>query len=67
MAMSTMNGRERLELLKEIGGTRVYEDRRQETLKIMEDAERDAAQIADLVIPPSGIRIDPIPVSHNVR
>ncbi|CAD7703646.1 unnamed protein product [Ostreobium quekettii] len=48
VAMSTMNGRQRLELIKEVGGTRIYEERRKETLKIMEEAERDCAQIADL-------------------
>jgi structural maintenance of chromosome 3 (chondroitin sulfate proteoglycan 6) len=30
-----MKDSERLDLLKEIGGTRVYEDRRKESLKIM--------------------------------
>jgi structural maintenance of chromosome 3 (chondroitin sulfate proteoglycan 6) len=32
-----MKDSERLDLLKEIGGTRVYEDRRRESLKIMQD------------------------------
>lgn len=32
-----MKDRERLDLLKEIGGTRVYEERRRESLKIMQD------------------------------
>jgi len=30
-----MKGYERLDFLKDIGGTRVYEDRRKESLKIM--------------------------------
>lgn len=33
-----MKDTERLELLKEIGGTKVYEERRKESLKIMEDS-----------------------------
>lgn len=32
-----MKDHERLDLLKEIGGTRVYEERRKESLKIMMD------------------------------
>lgn len=32
-----MKDSERLDLLKEIGGTRVYEERRHESLKIMQD------------------------------
>ena len=32
-----MKDPERLDLLKEIGGTRVYEERRRESLKIMQD------------------------------
>lgn len=32
-----MKDSERLDLLKEIGGTRVYEERRRESLKIMQD------------------------------
>jgi hypothetical protein len=32
-----MKDSERLDLLKEIGGTRVYEDRRRESLKIMQE------------------------------
>lgn len=32
-----MKDSERLDLLKEIGGTRVYEERRQESIKIMQD------------------------------
>lgn len=32
-----MKDHERLDLLKEIGGTRVYEERRKESLKIMVD------------------------------
>ena len=44
MKMATMQDEERLDLLKEIGGTSVYEDKRRESLKIMEDTKsrRDA-------------------------
>jgi hypothetical protein len=45
MAMSTMKDSERLELLKEIGGTRVYEDKRKESKKVMEDAEAKKAEV----------------------
>jgi structural maintenance of chromosome 3 (chondroitin sulfate proteoglycan 6) len=33
-----MKDSERLDLLKEVAGTRVYEERRQESLKIMQDS-----------------------------
>lgn len=36
-SLTLMKDRERLDLLKEIGGTRVYEERRGESLKIMKD------------------------------
>lgn len=40
---------ERLDLLKEVAGTRVYEQRRAESLKIMEDTEAKRTKIADLI------------------
>ncbi|TVU26561.1 hypothetical protein EJB05_29114 [Eragrostis curvula] len=43
-----MKDSERLELLKEIGGTHVYEDRRQKSLKIMRETANSKRQI-DLV------------------
>lgn len=49
MAMSTMKDEERLDLLKEIGGSKVYEDRRNESLKILHDAEARKRQISELV------------------
>jgi structural maintenance of chromosome 3 (chondroitin sulfate proteoglycan 6) len=49
MAMSTMKDSERIELLKEIGGTKVYEERCAESLKVMKDAEARRAQIEDVV------------------
>lgn len=36
--LSLMKDSERLALLKEIGGARVYEERRKESLKTMQDA-----------------------------
>jgi structural maintenance of chromosome 3 (chondroitin sulfate proteoglycan 6) len=36
-SLTLMKDSERLDLLKEIGGTRVYEDRRRESLKIMQE------------------------------
>ncbi len=45
MTMSTMKDRERLELLKEIGGTRVYEERRSTSLRIMQETESKRAQV----------------------
>jgi hypothetical protein len=39
-SLTTMKDTERLALLKEIGGTNVYEERRKESLKIMEDSSR---------------------------
>jgi hypothetical protein len=54
MAMSTMKDSERIELLKEIGGTKVYEERCAESLKVMKDAEARRAQIEDVVSGPQG-------------
>lgn len=45
MSMANMKDAERLELLKEIGGTKVYEERRRESLKIMQDTENRRAQV----------------------
>ncbi|KAG0582265.1 hypothetical protein KC19_3G047000 [Ceratodon purpureus] len=44
-----MKDHERLDLLKEIGGTRVYEERRKESLKIMVDTENRRKQIIEVV------------------
>nr|WJN25093.1 cohesin complex subunit [Tranzscheliella williamsii] len=40
---------ERLGLLKEVAGTRVYEQRRAESIKIMEDTDAKRAKIDDLI------------------
>ena len=49
MAMSTMKDYERLELLKEIGGTKVYEERRKESLKILQETENRRSRILEVV------------------
>ncbi|KAH7431805.1 hypothetical protein KP509_08G067300 [Ceratopteris richardii] len=48
-SLTLMKDSERLDLLKEIGGTRVYEERRKESLKIMQDAENRRKQIIEVV------------------
>jgi len=48
-AMAAMRDHERLELLKEIGGTRVYEQRRADSLRIMGETEARRAQIEEVV------------------
>lgn len=37
--MARMTPAQRLELLKEVGGTKVYEERRKESVKIMNETE----------------------------
>ena len=49
MKMATMQDEERLDLLKEIGGTSVYEDKRRESLKIMDDTKSRRDQIQETV------------------
>ena len=49
MKMTTLKEEERLDLLKEIGGTKVYEERRQESLRIMRDTEGRRRQVAEVV------------------
>lgn len=49
MALSMMKDEERLDLLKEIGGSKVYEERRIESLKGMQDADGRLQQSAELV------------------
>ncbi|GBF98156.1 hypothetical protein Rsub_10568 [Raphidocelis subcapitata] len=49
MSMANMRDSERLELLKEIGGTKVYEERRRESLRIMQETENRRAQIEEVV------------------
>lgn len=40
-----MKDSERLDLLKEIGGTRVYEERRRESLKIMQETGKSLSYL----------------------
>lgn len=44
-----MKENERLDLLKEVAGTQVYEDRRKESLKIMDETAAKKLKIADLL------------------
>eukprot|EP00898_Chlorokybus_atmophyticus_P004172 jgi/Chlat1/4756/Chrsp308S04740 len=48
-SLTVMKDHERLDLLKEIGGTRVYEERRKESQKVMQEAEARHSQIVDLL------------------
>jgi hypothetical protein len=63
-AMSLIKDEERLELLKEIGGTKVYEERRRDSLKVMHETEGRRTHIEEVV---SGTPCDhacvPCPVS----
>lgn len=47
--LTLMKDSERLDLLKEIGGTRVYEERRRESLKIMQETGNKRRQIIQVV------------------
>ncbi|XBJ04479.1 hypothetical protein VPH35_023409 [Triticum aestivum] len=48
-SLTLMKDSERLDLLKEIGGTRVYEDRRRESLKILQETAHKRKQIGQTV------------------
>ncbi|CAI9105898.1 OLC1v1004922C1 [Oldenlandia corymbosa var. corymbosa] len=48
-SLTLMKDPERLDLLKEIGGTRVYEERRRESLKIMQETGNKRKQIIEVV------------------
>ncbi|EOA26480.1 hypothetical protein CARUB_v10022528mg [Capsella rubella] len=48
-SLTLMKDVERLDLLKEIGGTRVYEERRRESLRIMQDTGNKRKQIIEVV------------------
>jgi structural maintenance of chromosome 3 (chondroitin sulfate proteoglycan 6) len=47
--MATMSDQQRLEMLKEIGGTKIYEDRRRESLKILHDTDNRRNRINEMV------------------
>ncbi len=49
MHMTTMKDHERLDLLKEIGGTKVYEERRKESLNVMKETEGRRKRIEEVV------------------
>ncbi|KAI8618127.1 putative chromosome segregation protein SudA [Chytriomyces sp. MP71] len=49
MALTNAKDGERLQVLKEVAGTRVYENRRQESLKIMDETESKRAKITELL------------------
>ena len=49
MKMTIMKDDERLDLLKEIGGTKVYEERREESLKVMKETEGRRKRIEEVV------------------
>ncbi|EON65649.1 chromosome segregation protein sudA [Coniosporium apollinis CBS 100218] len=48
-ALTNMKDPERLNLLKEVAGTQVYESRRQDSLKIMSETDNKRAKIDDLL------------------
>uniref|UniRef100_M4C8J4 SMC hinge domain-containing protein n=1 Tax=Brassica campestris TaxID=3711 RepID=M4C8J4_BRACM len=51
--LTMMKDSERLDLLKEIGGTRVYEEKRCESLKVMQDTGKLSVCTAVILEPPS--------------
>ncbi|EEY67985.1 chromosome segregation protein, putative [Phytophthora infestans T30-4] len=48
-ALAVMRERERLELLKEVAGTKVYEDQRVKSLKILQDTQMQRDKIQEVV------------------
>ncbi|TMW60418.1 hypothetical protein Poli38472_000460 [Pythium oligandrum] len=48
-ALALMKEKERLELLKEVAGTKVYEERRQESLKIMQETQSRREKIQEVI------------------
>ncbi|KAF4321801.1 hypothetical protein JM18_003926 [Phytophthora kernoviae] len=48
-ALAVMRERERLELLKEVAGTKVYEDQRVKSLKILQDTQSQRDKIQEVV------------------
>ena len=47
--MTLMRDDQRLDLLKEIGGTKVYEERRKESLKLMAETKGRRERITEVV------------------
>ena len=48
-ALCLMKDQERLQLLKEVGGTRVYEERREESLKIISETTSKREKIQEVI------------------
>ncbi|CAG8789550.1 9426_t:CDS:2, partial [Cetraspora pellucida] len=48
-ALTNAKDPERLQLLKEVAGTRVYEQRRQESMKIIEETDSKRSKIEELL------------------
>ena len=48
-ALCGMTDKQRLDLLKEVAGTRVYDERREESLKIMEETDGKREKIAEVL------------------
>lgn len=48
--LTNMKDNERLDLLKEVAGTRVYDERRKESLKIMNETEQKKLRIDEVII-----------------
>lgn len=48
-ALSVMKDAQRLALLKEVGGTKIYEERRRESLKLMAETEGRQLRIQEVV------------------
>lgn len=48
-ALCAMTDKQRLDLLKEVAGTRVYDERREESLKIMEETDAKREKISEVV------------------
>ena len=47
--LAVMTDKNRLELLKEVGGTKIYEERRKESLDLIEDAKAKKKEIQDML------------------
>jgi len=50
VSLIRMRDAERLELLKEIAGTRTYDERKKESMKIMEDTDQRRKQIDEVIV-----------------
>lgn len=48
-ALCAMSDRQRLDLLKEVAGTRVYDEHRRESLKVMEETDQRREKISEVV------------------